>query len=64
MTYVIGIISLVLGGLWVGERLFPNHLPFLPLGGNGTTQTAIILMVGFMMLTIVSLWEYKNGRKE
>jgi len=64
MTYVIGFISLLFGGLWIAERLIPEMVPFLPLGGNATTQTAIILMFGFMLLTIVSLWEYKNGRKE
>ena len=64
MTYIIGFISLVLGALWITERLLPNVIPFLPLGGNGTTQTAIVLMFGFMLLTIISLWEYKHGRKK
>jgi len=64
MTYVIGLISLILGGLWICERLFPDYMSFLPLGGNATTQTAVVLMFGFMLLTLVSLWEYKNARKE
>ena len=64
MTYVIGLVSLVLASLWIAEKLIPNVDSLLPLGGNSTTQTAIVLMFGFMLLTIISLWEYKNDRKE
>lgn len=64
MTYVIGFISLLLASLWMMEQLTPNFATFLPLGGNANTQTAIVLMFGFMLLTIISLWEYKNGRKK
>ena len=64
MTYVISFISLLLASLWITERLIPDFASFLPLGGNATTQTAVVLMFGFMLLTLVSLWEYKNGRKK
>ena len=64
MTYIIGFISLLLAGLWIVERLFRDQLSFLPLGGDDTTQTAIILMFGFLLLTFVSLMEHENGRKK
>ena len=64
MMYVIGLMSVLLGGLWIVEQLFPDYLSFLPLGGNSTAQTGIVLMFGFMLLTLVGLWEHKNASKK
>jgi hypothetical protein len=64
MAYTIWFFGLVLSGLWIAEKILGEASELLPLGGDSSTQIAIVLLSGFSVVSFISILEEKNGRKK